>query len=288
MKKIYYLFFIFFQFIQSQDSQEFIGALKINDSSLITYKIVFKINNTSLEGYSLSDFGGEHETKSLIKGNYENNLISFKEVSTVYTKSNISLNDFCYVHMEPTKFKNGRTKHFSSAFKGFFADGESCIDGKVLLNSSKKIEKLVSRVSKKIKKSKKIADTTKKKIQIVKQMDTLNMNFLKADKTMHVFTKKSSIELFLFDGGKEDGDKVSIFVDNKKILSNYLINFNKKKLTIPLINAKTTIKIKAENIGSISTNTAIVEIITEKNKIRALTNLKSKQTTSVVIIKEKL
>jgi hypothetical protein len=52
----------------SQGTYEYFGAIKLNDSSLISYKIIVTENNGLVSGYSLTDLGGAHETKSYLTG----------------------------------------------------------------------------------------------------------------------------------------------------------------------------------------------------------------------------
>ena len=79
----------------------------------------------------------------------ENRLISFNETETIYTKSIISENDFCFVYFQPTSFKYGKTKYFKGEFKGLFPDGTQCIDGEIYLNSVENINAKIAKVSKK-------------------------------------------------------------------------------------------------------------------------------------------
>ena len=74
----YFLFFwLVLFFLQKtscfgQKSNEYIGAIKLMDSSIITYKIKFElISDNQIKGYSITDFGGDHETKSSLTGYYD-------------------------------------------------------------------------------------------------------------------------------------------------------------------------------------------------------------------------
>lgn len=272
--------------IYSQESNEYVGAIKLNDSSIITYKIKFTEKNGELRGYSITDLKGEHETKSTIIGTYDNQdkLFSFKETEIIYTKSVVSENDFCFVNFSPVNFKLGKTKHFSGEFKGLFLDGEECINGEIYLNAIENINKRIVKVAKKIDKSKRISDSIKANIDPIKLMDSLNLNILKADKTISVFSKSKKINLIIYDGGQEDGDIVTVLVNNIIVLDNYEIDFSKKIIPINLIENKTSIVLKANNVGSISTNTAVIEINDNNNDIKALTNLKKGEKTQIDII----
>ena len=117
-------------------------------------------------------------------------------------------------------------------------------------------------------------------------MDKVNMNVLKSSKTLSVFTKSKTINLELYDGGQEDGDIISIKVNGKLVLKDFTVTAQRKVLPIEISTDKTSIVLIAENTGTISTNTAVIEINDGVNNIRALTNLKAGETTQVDILKE--
>ena len=60
-----------------------------------------------------------------------------------------------------------------------------------------------------------------------------------------------------------------------------------KEIIILLNTEKTTIKVRAINVGSISPNTTKIEIIDKNNNIKTLTSLKKGEKTSITIIKVK-
>jgi len=157
---------IFFFQVNGQNSNKFMGVVKIQDTLIITYKVEFEEANGLISGFSLTDFGGEHETKSRIVGTYDNvkNLLSFKEVELIYTKSTYSEQDFCNIHLDPIKFKLGSNKLMGS-FKGRFNDGTECINGEIAMNSLDRIEKRVTKFTKKVEKSNRVPDSLKQKLR---------------------------------------------------------------------------------------------------------------------------
>ncbi|RIA09562.1 hypothetical protein OE09_1401 [Flavobacteriaceae bacterium MAR_2010_72] len=271
----------------SQNLEEYAGAIKLSDSAIITYKVFFEINQSKVTGYTLTDLGGEHETKSNLVGFYDtnNNKLSFKETGIVYTKSIITQNDFCYIHFSPVNYKAGKTTYFKGTFKGMFNDGQQCIDGEIFLNSVEKINSRMEKITKKVNRSNRINDSIKDKFNNLKLMENLNLNMLKADRILSVFSEDKTINLELYDGGQEDGDVISIKVNGILVLDNFKITTKRKMIPITLSNNKTSIEIIAKTVGTISTNTAVIEINDSKNNIRALTNLKAGETTKIDILK---
>ena len=97
----------------------------------------------------------------------------------------------------------------------------------------------------------------------------------------HLVKEFGNIRIEIFDGGKLDGDKVTIKYDNKTILRNYELQSEVKSIPISLLNKKNSFILIAENVGSMSTNTAVIEIFVDNSKIRALTNLKAGEQTQI-------
>jgi len=287
---IYFILFFSIQNSFAQEEHDYYGAIKLNDSTLISYKLVFQLNiDSSITGYSITGLAGEHETKSQVIGKYDKDskILNFNETSIIYTKSPVSELDFCFVHFYSDSFKINKSNKLSGVFVGKFSDNSECINGVIRMQKSEKLIQRMTKVSKKIENSKRIPDSLKQRVNPIKMMDKLNMNVLKEKEVMSVFSSQDKVQLILYDGGQEDGDVVSIFVNGKSILNKHLISSQKEILNISLTTDKTRIVIKAESVGTISTNTAVIEINDNNNNIRALTNLKKGEETTIDILKSK-
>lgn len=285
--KVQFIFLFFCQFIFGQNENKYAGFIKIQDTLVIKYKIEFSESKGKISGFSYTDFGGEHETKSKISGIYDkdNRRLSFKEVALIYTKSPVSMDDydFCNIHLEPTRFKLGSDKLIGD-FKGKFNDGTECINGELAMNSIERIVKRVSKFTNKVQNSKRIEDSIKEKVQNLKILDTLNLNILKKSQITSIFSASQKLKIVIYDGGQEDGDIITILQDGNIILSKYKILNSNKILEIPLNRKKTTITIVANATGSIGSNTAVIEIVDNGNIIKALTNLESGEKTQIDIL----
>ena len=283
----FFLSFFFFSISFSQNEYEYVGGVKLSDSIIISYKIKFKETRGEVKGYSITDIGGEHETRSNVFGEYDvdNKILSFRETGIVYTKSPISQIDFCFLNTTIENFVFGKTKKVKADFIGLFSDNTECINGEILLNTLEKAEERAKKIVDKINKSKRVPDSLKQKLNEVNLMDNFKMNILKKDQTLSVFTNSNTIKINIYDGGKEDGDKITILVNNKIVLNTYEANKLKKFIDINIENRKTSIVIKANNEGDISPNTVVVEIDDGMNLIKALSNLKKNETTQIDFLK---
>ena len=288
MRLIFVLLFLLTAPLFAQEEQEFIGVLRLNDSTIIPYEVNFKIDAGILEGYSLTDLGGAHETKSKLKGRYNpfEKEITFSEYDIIYTKSDVSQQDFCFVYFEPTRFKEGRTTNFSGPFKGLFSDGEECISGEIYLNSAEKIEKRMEKVTRLIDRSNKIPDSLKQKSKEMRFFDPSKNNILLKSQITSVFTKSNQIVFTIYDAGKEDGDVISIDVDHKRFLTKHEVTKKPFQLRIPFLNEKTLIKIVSVSTGSISTNTAVIEVGDGENDFKSVTNLSKGEETFIQLIRK--
>lgn len=284
-----FLFLFFFINISfSQTYYEYVGAIKLNDTSLITYQIKFTELNGKISGHSITDVGGLHETKSNLYGIYNEveKFIEFKEKDIVYTKSTIIEEDFCFVNFKSSRYKIGNNK-IEGQFKGLFPDNTECINGDILLSTKEKMEKRLAKVQRVISKTKKIPDSLRENYNVVKIMDSVGMNMLRKKQVLSVFSKSKAITLVVLDGGKVDDDNIDITVGDKTVLRNFKLSKTEKSIPIVLNAEKTSIVLKANNVGTISTNTAVIELYVDGHKIRALTNLKAQETTQIDIYLKK-
>lgn len=272
----------------SQNASEYLGFIKLNDSSLISYKINFIKTNNNILGYSITDMGGAHETKSTIRGYYskKDKVVTFKEEDIVYTKSHITTDNFCFVNFSGKLKKAGDNTKIEGFFKGLYDDDKECISGEIRLTNFNKIIKKAERIDKKIAKSKLVKKEVKESINLVKTLDSLKLNFINEGEELNYFSSDAKVKFIIHDAGKEDGDKINLLINDTFILRNYKVTQTKKIIEIPLDESKTTISLKALNVGSISPNTVHLEIIDSKYSIQTLTNLDEGEEASITIIKK--
>ena len=285
-----FLFLICLTFGSSLKAQEyeFFGVIKLNDTSFISYKVLFDRVNDSIQGYSLTDFAGKHETKSNIKGYYheDENLLSFEEYDIVYTKSPVVQKDFCFVNFEGKVRNLDRVKAFSGDFKGLYADGTSCLDGMIIVNSGQEVKMRVEKIDKVVQRSRKFSDSIKKNIKVAKVLDTLTRNIIAKNENLNIFTRDQKIKLAIYDAGKEDGDVINLYVDDKPVLENYTVLHEIKYLEFDLENVETKIRVEAVSEGTSSPNTVRLEVEDSRNFVRTITNLKEGEHAQMTLVKK--
>lgn len=280
----------FFQIISSQNKYDFFGAIKLNgsDKSLITYRIVFEEKNGNINGFSVTDLDGAHETKNVISGSYDrkSKILSFKEDAILYTKSKFSQSSFCFVNFTGKVKLVQNTSKIEGAFKGLYNNKTQCIDGTLTLVGSNKIYKLAEKVNKKIQSSNKIDIKVKEKNNPIALLDSLKINKLSKDQNLSVFWDSKEVKIEIFDSGKEDGDRINLYHNDKLILNNYKVEYKKKTITVVLdLTTTNEIKILALNEGEIASNTSKIILHDVDRTFEILTTIKKNESALITFIK---
>ena len=272
----------------AQGDYSYMGAVKLNDTSFISYKLDFIEKDGLITGYSTTDIGGAHETKSYISGYFDDaaNNFNFYESGILYTKSEITKDDFCFVHFDGQLRKMNENQKIEGNFKGLYSDGKECIHGEIVLSNYKKVLKRTEKMDRKIDRSIFVSKEKKEKINLVKLMDSLSLNIIKKDEVLSVFSSSDTVHLTMFDAGQEDGDVVTVLVNGRIILKDYEVTTKRETLSVALDQPKTVLKVVAVNNGSIGGNTVKIDISDGANTIETLTNLKAKETASFVILRK--
>lgn len=290
MKNLLLFVVIFFSFLSSAQDHKYLGFLKLPDSTYISYKIEFEEKGGMIKGYSYTDMNGEHEAKSAIVGRFNDkeNSLEFREVSTIYTKSDITVLDFCYVYFKgKTRKLNGKSS-IEGTFKGYYDDLKSCIDGSLSLNAAQKIQKRTDRFEKMVDRSKKIADSIKQKVDMNKFMSRFEDNKLKGGERLNIIWKQDYLKLMVWDPGSVDGDIVKITLNGKDLLNSYSTVKKQKEIELNLIKDVNIITVSALNEGTEAPNTAKIKLSNGKGEtIDLLSSLQVGEEVELVFYKEK-
>lgn len=292
MKIIFFLtFFMISSTFFSQESYEYYGGVKLNgkDETIISYRLVFTEQDGTIVGYSVTDLGGAHETKNAVKGTYNSKtkVFTFKEEDILYTKSPISDDMFCFINFTgKVKLVNSNSA-LQGDFKGLFKNNDKCIDGTITLIGAKKVYKALNKINRKIQRSKKVDEKTKQEVNPIAILDSLKVNTLIKDQNLNVFAKSDKVLLEIWDAGKEDGDEIMLYLNNKPFLKNYKVTNKKKVITVDL-SRENVFKIVAVNEGEIKPNTAMIQLIDGNRTFELMSNLKEGESASITILKSDL
>src|SRR6185503_17772536 len=120
--------------------------------------------------------------------------------------------------------------------------------------------------------------------QAVAESIVIQKNTRNNDTVSVIATSAKELSLFILDNGIADNDTISVFYNNKLLVSREEVTVKGINLTITLSDSETEHKIilVAHNLGSIPPNTALVIIDTGSEKYRL--NASSDLTKNAVII----
>ena len=272
----------------SQNNYDFIGVIQLQDKSVISYRIFFTETAGKITGFSVTDLQGNHETKSIINGSINNdtNKLIFEESEIIYTKSEELTSDFCFIHFEGKIKLNNSKALIEGSFEGLYNDGVKCTDGSIKLVGEDVLYKKANKLTKKINKTNRISDSIKSSFSPVKMINDLKMNTLKNNNNINVYTSSQNYLIKLWDAGKEDGDKIFIYLNGKILISKYEVIKQVKEIDIKLVKGVNVLKIVAYNNGKIAPNTAKMIITDGILEHDLSTNLSKGEFAKITIIRK--
>lgn len=287
------LFFFFFSvtvLAQNSSEQEYVGTLQLSDNNIISIKINFTLSsNGSIEGTSVTDIYGSDRTKSKIEGKFNTrmNLISFKEIANISTKSNANTNEFCFIDVKNAVIKKAKGKSIITGnFVGKYANGQKCANGSLFLINTSYIEKITKEyVSPKHIKNADTLNSIQQKVNSYK--DKADKNTLQAQEVLNVNWSSNEIIMEVWDGDQEDQDEIGIFLDDQKILDQFTLKQQKKTIVVPFTSQVSVLKIIGLDEGASYPCTANVILRDGSNATSIIAILKKGETTSVRLTKIK-
>lgn len=293
MKTLSVIFFFLIVYFTQAQNIELAGAVVIGNSQMVTYKIVYNIGgNNAIDGFSISDIGGELETKSKISGYYnpKKKSLTFEETAILSTKSNLSTNEFCLMKVQGQFSKKNGIHLFSGSFvsKGF-QNTLQCDSGTIYLTTNEDIFKLEEKVQKIISKSVSLPDTLKdyisekaKPFKVVEQVKTL-----KAGSSTEFIILADTIQLEIYDDQKQDGDKITILKNNIPLLTDFSTTNIVKKLSFNIENEREVLlTVISTDEGSMPPNTVKMVLINGLQKVKLTAPLKKNQNVTIKLIRK--
>jgi hypothetical protein len=291
MIRLLFCFLFFFPkiiFAQTKNF-EFLGTIIGDNDMPYSYKLVFKLAQGKLSGYSICDIGGSNETKAFIEGtlNDSTGQISFKEKDLAYTKYANDVSNMCFIHAKgKLNAKKGKTE-IQATFTGYYKNANKiCDNGKIMLFSLKDVYSQLIQLGK-VLNNKKNKDTLSnellKSINPLKNVDDIQEVSNKGILRYNFNSNKVNMEIW--DDGVEDNDRISISVNDSLIESNYKITKQNQILSLTLKpKSYNVIKITAENEGLYSPNTVKV-ILNDKTRKNLVLSRLSKGESFFISIK---
>jgi len=215
----------------------------------------------------------------------EASTITFSEKSNIQTKSEYNSDDFCFVHVYNAKM---HIKREESVIQGHFysryADGSKCIEGDIyLVGDEMFLAKMKDLSNKKLlpKKQKKVI-----KDIVAKSEENMQRTILTEGQTLTVTALNDDIMIRLWDDEHIDGDRISVYRDDKLILNKYPVKRAQKQLLVPIVNDTTMIRIVAVNEGRIPPNSAKFAILNSNIDVPITIRLNEGKEAKFIVLKE--
>ena len=282
MKKLLFLIFsISYTLLFSQKTEKYSGIITLENGTPIMFEMEFIQDKGIVNGFSITGKGTPDETKSDVSGIFNKNTKTYKlkETQVLSTNSEADLNTFCYINMEITELGKLSLKRYEGNFTGYFTNGDKCASGKIILMEKEKLEKKVEKIKKKV--EKKIEKKKKKEEEI----NVMSTKVLKDGDDMLIKCYSDKITIYIWDANQEDGDKISLVVNDKYLLKDFTTKRKRKKIKYKLKKGENIIEITAENLGSTPPNTSRIEIVDSKTKYPIITQLELNKTAIIKIVK---
>lgn len=273
---VIYFSFFHVSFAQKMNDYEFIGALTTANHDIISYKIKFKqLDDGKIEGVSYTDFYGEDNTESKIVGTLDlkKDLLSFKEVKNITSKSDEDQSIFCYVNVDNVKIRTVRGKRIiQGSFIGLYSNKEKCAEGSIYLAGKELLEAL------------NITNDSIRKIDSLMKENGLNkeVKFLKKNDKINFSITEDKIVFDVWDGYKEDGDVIDIYFNDELIEKDFVIKNDKKTFKIPFQGNKAIVKIVAVNEGETKPNSVNFMFKNNDEYTPVVSNLKTGEEVTII------
>jgi len=266
----------------SQKTEKYSGIITLENGTPLMFEMEFIEDKGMVNGFSITGKGTPDETKSDVSGIFNKNTKTYKlkETQVLSTNSEADLNTFCYINMEITEKGKLSLKRYEGNFTGYFINGDTCASGNIILMEKEKLEKKVEKIKKKVEKK-----IEKKKKKEEEKINVMSTKVLKDGDDMLIKCYSDKITIYIWDANQEDGDKISLVVNDKYLLKDFTTKRKRKKIKYKLKKGENIIEITAKNLGSTPPNTSRIEIVDSKTKYPIITQLELNKTAIIKIVK---
>ncbi|MGC4059051.1 MAG: hypothetical protein QM743_13185 [Chitinophagaceae bacterium] len=247
-------------FAESSDSLTFTGTLSVASASTYTYKLVIAPYNGKWAGYTLLDEGGINETKSSVGVQFskEKGGMILAEKALLFTRSKEQA--FCFVNAVLRMSGKNEKKILKGMFIGRDKSDQFCGNGNLRFNVPDRAQLLMTPDGSK--------DTNLNKVVT---------SFMSQDFTVG----STQVQLELWDGGANDHDSLSVYLNGSSVGAPFEITSEKRTLQLDLKSGNNIVHIKALNEGTRPPNSARITIVDGATRYSVVSYLKTGQQATV-------
>lgn len=251
-----FLLFILCSLSTLAQTNELIGRIALEDGNAISYKVVFTDSAGILTGYSVSD-PGPNQTKAVIRGNINRDKKTFSFSETKVLNAKDKSVEYCLLKCSCKITEQKGIQLFKGKVSGYIGGNTAkpCGKGSVAFSTTSDILKLTQKLMAKVDTNK--LDKEQKQLVDSFRRATINtsMDLVDAKKGVTFSWNADSMKIEVYDDGEIDYDRVSIMMNDAKILDNHTSTREKHQLTIPVPHGINILKFHAENEGNSPPNT---------------------------------
>lgn len=256
------------------------GFLGVEGGESFAYVMEFKDSSGFIKGYSYTYQTEKKEVKAQIEGllDRENHILRFRETGLLYNHGFESRATICLIQTELKFVKEDGRAVFKGQITTSDATHVTCSGGTIVMNDETAINDLfeasfgtenkndhpADKTPKTGKPVKYVYDTATKVQKITRASE--KMQQVTEGKDVVLYWDSDSIVIYLWDGGKIDGDVLSIWVGDRNLINRYTLTKEKKRLSMLFSGKEMIITVQAENEGNEPPNTA--NMLLEDNKVR--------------------
>lgn len=247
------------------------GFLGVEGGESFTYIMEFTDSSGFIRGYSYTRQSEKQEVKARIEGllNRQRRTLRFRETELLYNHGFESRATICLIEAELRFLKEDGEMIFKGPVATSDAAQAACSGGTIIIADTAAVRAVFeapatpdenktgrqpAEISPKNKPVKYLYDTTRSMDKPVKPAEKIQQ--VTEGKEAVFYWHSDSVVLYLWDGGKIDGDGLSVWIGKELLLSHYVLTKERKKLSIPFSGTEMILTVYAENEGNEPPNTA--------------------------------
>jgi hypothetical protein len=260
------------------------GYLGVQGGESFNYILDFKDSSGFISGYAYTFQNEKKDVKASIRGfiDREDQTITFRETELIYNHGFESYATICLIQSTLHFVEEDRNRVFTGAITSADITNVSCSNGTITITGLETVKDIFEN-------RKPIGDTViaAKKVIVAKPLKAMKIiydtSLTQSPKSKTLITTEKitegvdkmytwhsdSLVMDIWDGGKIDGDKIDIYINNDLVLKGYIIKKEKKRISVPLTKKVNELTILAVNEGNESPNTADITLF-DGNKLYSL------------------
>jgi len=202
-----------------------------------------------------------------ISATFKNQVLVFKTVRKLKEVRNKLGFGFCYCEAELKYREDAEYEYLEGAWTGWSERGNPCASATIMVRRKKE-------------------SMSKKNVEKPQKSSQVNRDKRKVVKTQKVNVVQERLKLTIWDENYEDGDIVSLKLNDEWIVEALKVTNKKKELFLSLQDGKNVLILFAENLGQVPPNTAAISFMGKDGPQQMVLNSDMGKSEAITIFKE--